>query len=69
MSTQQLQSILSECQADPKTIVYLLRQGVEVEEIRLELLGNLHPDSLNTFSKIMQGERFLNLLVASGLTQ
>lgn len=69
MLIQQLQSILSECQSDPQAIAYLLQQGIEAEELRLQFFDPIHTDTIESFTKIMNGERFLSLLIATGLSQ
>lgn len=66
MDTDSLRSFLIQHNLDAATLYYLLEQGIELEELRLQLLESLGGESLDSYVKIMQGARFLNLLVASG---
>lgn len=64
-AVQQLQSILSECHLEPETLVYLLQQGIDVEHLRLGFQEPINGEDLDSFIKIMQGERFLALLIGA----
>jgi hypothetical protein len=64
MSSEQAQDNL-EFNSDHETIIYLLKQGIEVEKLHLEYLESLQSDTLDSFVKIMKGERFLTMLITS----
>jgi hypothetical protein len=65
MSSEQAQDNL-EFNSDHETIIYLLKQGIEVEKLHLEYLEMMQSDTLDSFVKIMKGERFLTMLISSG---
>jgi hypothetical protein len=66
MTFQDLQKVLSDAEIEPSTLVYLLRQSIQVEELKLEFHQAADCDTLDSYLKIMQGERFLTLLIAAG---
>jgi hypothetical protein len=65
MTHLQLQSIISEMHLDIEVIAYLLKQGIEVENLRLEVLKSTNSESIESHIKIIQGEGFLSLLIAA----
>lgn len=65
MDTDSLRSFLIQHNLDAATLYYLLDQGIEVEELRLQLMESIGGESLDSYVKIMQGARFLDLLIAS----
>jgi hypothetical protein len=66
MAKCNLQQILSSHDINPKCLQYLIKQSLEMERMRLEFLQSCKCDTIDSFSKIMQGERFLTLLIATG---
>lgn len=49
-----------------QAIIHLLNEGVALERLRLEVQELTKSDTLDSYVKIMQGERFLTLLITSG---
>lgn len=62
MCTEALNSILLEINSDPSVIHRLLKQGIEVEELKMQLADPLNLPTLDQFLETQQGERFLMLL-------
>lgn len=62
MDFYNLQSLLHEHQIKPTTILYLIEQGIELEKLKLEVNYQLKAKSIDSFTAIMQGERFISLL-------
>lgn len=54
--------LISKSKISPQTLSYHLRQSIEVEKIKLETYESSNLDTLDSFEKIMEGERLLRLL-------
>lgn len=67
MSINDFQSLIHESQLDPYAIAYLIREGINVERLRLQFLESSNGNTLNSFEVIMQGERALLLIPDSKL--
>lgn len=64
MTTKDLYKVLSEAEIEPGILIYLLKQSIEVEELKLQFREAADLNTLDSYVKVMQGERFLSLLIA-----
>lgn len=60
-----LKQAMDESHIQPEIVYQLLKQGIEVERLRLQFNEANGSATLDSFVKIMQGERFLSLLIAA----
>jgi hypothetical protein len=60
-----LNPLFEENNIDPQTIIYLLKEGIQLERLKLEVKENTESETLQTFNKIMEGERFLTILISA----
>lgn len=60
-----LQACLLKYDIQPETILFLINQGIEIEKLKLELQRFTNSESIESHIKILQGERFTSLLIAS----
>lgn len=65
MTISTLQSFLLEHQLDADDIFYLVEQGIEMERLKLEIARSANADSVSCYTRIMEGERLLCLLLCS----
>lgn len=57
-----IKNAMSTYQIAPQRIAYLIRQGIEVEKIKLEVYRSTKGDSIESHITILEGGRFLALI-------
>lgn len=62
---RRLQAFLHDHEIEAETIIYLLNQGIEIERLKLEIEHCTDSDGIESHIKIIHGERFTSLLIAS----
>lgn len=63
-------SLLSEHNVNAETLYQLLEQGLEMERMNLQLSESIpNSNSVESFVKLMEGERLLSLLTAARFSQ
>jgi hypothetical protein len=65
--TSQLFKLLNDNHISPERVEYLIMQGLEVEELKLQFHENSKGPALDSFITLQNGERFLALLLSSDL--
>lgn len=61
------QSVITDSALQIDPVCSIVQQGIEVERIHMQYLQAAHLDIEESYSKIMEGERFLNLLFVARL--
>lgn len=62
-----LQTFLRENELKADAILHLLHQGIELERLKLEIHRCTNADSIESHIKIIHGEKFSSLLIASAV--
>lgn len=60
-----LHDYLTTHRLEAEKLGFLLQQGIEVERLRLQIEHCTESESIESHIKIIQGERFLSLLIAA----
>lgn len=61
-------TLLIETRQQADAILYLLEQGIEVERLKLQVQQLTKSYTMDSYIKILHGEKVTSLLIASGLS-
>ena len=59
--------LLQEHHICPQSIIHLLREGIQIERLALQIQKSTNSESVESRIKILEGERFITLLTVSCL--